>query len=499
MEWLSKNNGFIKKWSLLLTKQVSIAPLVTFRIVFGSIMVFSTLRFWWLGWIEDHFINTQFTFKYFGFAWVQLLPPTGMYLLHALLLLGAIGITLGLFYRLSAIVFFLAFTYVELIDLTYYLNHYYFVTLISFLLIWVPANRLFSLDVYRGAIAQQQAVPRWTIAIFQLQIGIVYTYAGLAKVNADWLFHALPLKIWLPAHTHLPIVGKIFTWEITAYLFSWIGLLYDLLIVFFLMWKPTRVMAYLSVVAFHTLTGLLFQIGIFPLVMIGGTWIFFPERFHQKLLQTLTGRFKNSTFRARLKVGFAGEKHQFLKPLLGYFFVRLGSAEMHSKMSLQRTQNLQFSLLKHHLQPSTKLIAWILASYFLLQLLIPWRYLLYPGNLFWTEEGYRFSWRVMLVEKAGTATFYVKDPVSGREGMVDNSQFLRPQQERLMAYQPDMILQFAHFLARHFQKEGEALPAVSAEVYVTLNGRPSRLLIDPKVNLALVQDGWGAKDWIIRE
>jgi len=76
--------GTITDW---LSKPVSIAPLVTFRLVFGAVMVFSTLRFWYLGWIEEHFIDTQVTFKYFGFEWVQLLSPEGMYLLHAIMLL----------------------------------------------------------------------------------------------------------------------------------------------------------------------------------------------------------------------------------------------------------------------------------------------------------------------------------------------------------------------------------------------------------------------------
>ncbi|MDV7400521.1 HTTM domain-containing protein, partial [Arthrospira platensis SPKY1] len=97
-------------------------------------------------------------------------------------------------------------------------------------------------------------------------------------------------------------------------------------------------------------------------------------------------------------------------------------------------------------------------AYLGFQLLFPWRYVLYPGNLFWTEEGYRFSWRVMLMEKAGTATFYVKDTRSGREGVVDNREFLNPHQEKQMAMQPDMILQFAHFLGRHYEEKGVYKP-----------------------------------------
>lgn len=134
--------------------------------------------------------------------------------------------------------------------------------------------------------------------------------------------------------------------------------------------------------------------------------------------------------------------------------------------------------------------------FFLFQILFPWRYLLYPGNVFWTEEGYRFSWRVMLMEKAGTATFFVKDAKTGREGEVVNSEFLNPHQEKQMAMQPDMILQFAHFLKKHYEQGGMSDPAVRAEVYVTLNARPSKLLIDPNIDLTKLRDGCSHKTWI---
>jgi hypothetical protein len=144
-----------------------------------------------------------------------------------------------------------------------------------------------------------------------------------------------------------------------------------------------------------------------------------------------------------------------------------------------------------------KLLFPFLILFFSFQLLFPWRYLLYPGNLFWTEEGYRFSWRVMLMEKAGTATFYVKDGENGREGSVVNHQFLNPHQEKQMAMQPDLILQYAHLLEEHFQEQGMEDPKVRAEVLVTLNARPAKLLIDPSVDLTEIEDGWARKDWII--
>ncbi|PKQ69734.1 HTTM domain-containing protein [Raineya orbicola] len=430
----------MKKFVHHLSAPIPAYPLGVFRLAFGLLMVFGTVRFMALGWIEDHYTEPMFHFKYWGFEWVEPLPRFWLYVVHFAMILAALGVAFAtrIWYRISAIALFLTFTYTELIDLTYYLNHYYFVSLVCLLLCIIPSPP--------PVLKRGYFVPRWAIGIFKLQITIVYVYAGLAKINYDWLINALPLKIWLPANNKLPIIGEIFTWEITPYVFSWAGMIYDCTIPFFLMWRKTRIWAYLAVIVFHTLVGLLFQIGIFPLVMIGGTLIFFEF-----------------------------EKNPVISP-----------APVETRQCLVSTTVSQI------------LTMIFLGIFFIFQMLFPWRYLLYEGNLFWTEEGYRFSWRVMLMEKAGTATFYVKDTCTGREGVVDNSEFLNAHQEKQMAMQPDMILQFAHFLGKYYEQKGVCKPQVRAEVYVTLNGQPSRLLIDPNIDLMKQKDTFAPKKWILR-
>ncbi|MES1160755.1 MAG: HTTM domain-containing protein, partial [Bacteroidota bacterium] len=125
------------------------------------------------------------------------------------------------------------------------------------------------------------------------------------------------------------------------------------------------------------------------------------------------------------------------------------------------------------------------------------RFLLYPGSLYWTEEGYRFSWRVMLMEKSGTSFFYVKDPVTGRRGEVNNAKFLTPLQERMMATQPDMILQYAHYLHTVYTNKGVKDPIITVEDYVTLNGSGSRLYIDSTIDLARQQETFRPTTWIL--
>ncbi len=445
-----------------LNKPVHIAPIVTLRVAIGFLMAVSTIRFLALGWVADHYIEPVFHFTYFGFEWVEVVSPFALYAIHALMIVAAVALMLGWQYHIAALVLFLGFTYTELIDLVYYLNHYYFVSIVLCLLIFAPAHRYFSLDVLRKPSIKTEFIPRFWGLIFQMMLAIVYIYAGLAKINHTWLIEALPLKIWLPAADSIPVLGPLFAWAAAPYIFSWVGMIYDSTIVFFLLWQKSRPWAYAMVVVFHILTGILFQIGVFPLVMIAATLIFFSEHWHIALIK----RLRNFFFSAKHLAAFR-----------------------------QKTETTA-AVLKNF-KPVSRGVVVLAALFFVFQLLFPWRNLLYPGNIFWTEEGYRFSWRVMLMEKAGTATFYVKDGVSGRVGIVVNSTFLNPHQEKQMAMQPDMILQFAHFLGEHYASQGVQNPSVRAEVYVTLNARPSQLLIDPQRDLTQISDGWKAKDWIM--
>lgn len=420
-------------------------------------MMVSVSRFIYLGWIEDHFVDPIFHFKYYGFFWVKSLGLYGMYAIHFMMFLSAAAVTVGYRYRLSIILLFLTFTYTELIDLTYYLNHYYFVSLVLFLMVFLPMHRAVSLDVRSGRVQFVNRIPAWMVHSLMVIISIVYVYAGLAKINQAWLFEALPLSIWLPAHDDLPIIGPVFRLPIVHYIFAWTGMFYDTFIIFFLLWGKARKWAFASVVIFHVLTGLLFQIGVFPIVMICVVTIFFSAEWHHAVLVKL--------------------------------------CRIIDKWHLLMLNNINELVLETPKQKK-QLFKIFLTSFFAFQLLFPLRHFLYPGNIFWTEQGYRFSWRVMLMEKSGVATFYVKDGDSGREGQVFNNEFLNAHQEKQMAMQPDMILQYAHFLGEYYQNRGMAKPIVRVESYITLNGSPSKLLLDTELDLMMIEDGFRDKDWL---
>ncbi len=431
-----------------LNKNSSIAPLAFFRICFGLLLFISICRFWSRGWIESLYIDPKFHFTFYGFDFIQ---PLGnySYILFLICALSALMVALGMYFRISSSLLFLSFTYIELMDKTYYLNHYYFISLISFLLIFTPANRAYSIDSLRNKSIQTTQIPRWYIDAFKLMLGILYFYAGLAKVNSDWLLNAMPLKIWLPAKNDLPIIGPLFNFEITAYIFSWLGCVYDLSIPFLLLNKRTRPFAYIAVVVFHLLTGLLFPIGMFPAIMTVAALVFFSENFHHKILD------------------FIFKKLPQFKP--------------------------EFNSL--YIPKNRRITLWMFACFFIIQLAFPFRYLAYPGELFWTEEGYRFSWRVMLMEKAGYAQFKVKDS-SGHITVIDNREFLTPQQEKMMATQADMILQFAHYLKQQFEQKGNSQVEIYVDSYVSLNGRLGKTFVKPDFDLTKVDESFQHKNWI---
>ncbi len=445
-------NATIKAY---LNQTTEASTLAFFRLSFGFMMALGLVRFASNGWIDKFYIQPQFHFTYYGFSWVK---PIGIYTYGLFILCGiaAFFVAIGYKYRLSAIVFFLTFTYTELMDKTTYLNHYYFVSVVSFVMIFLPANAYFSFDAFKNPKLAFQKIPRWTTDILKLLLAIVYVYAGIAKLNSDWLIHAMPLKIWLPGHTDLPVIGQFLNENWIHHAFSWIGAIYDLTIVFLLLNKRTRVFAFVLVVVFHLLTRILFPIGIFPYIMIVSTLVFFSSDFHKKVLGLIAGIFKISI------VSFNNAK------------VKIQSFTAVSKAKLS-----------------------VICVFVIFQIVFPFRYLYYDDELFWTEEGYRFSWRVMLMEKAGYTEFVVTDSKTKKSLTVNNSDFLTTFQEKQMSFQPDFILEYAHFLHDHFEKNGFHDPEVYAQSYVALNGRLSKLYIDAKVNLAKEKESFYHKTWLL--
>ena len=465
-------------------------------------MVLSILRFWWNGWIEKLYLEPTYFFSYRYFEWVK--PPgEWTYLIFGIAFVSALMLMVGWKYRLAAIAFFLSFTCIELMDKTTYLNHYYFVSLLSFVLIWLPAADYFSVD--KGA-DETVTVPRWTINCLKVFVGVVYFYAGLAKLNSDWLIDAQPLAIWLPAKYDIPLLGNLMQQLWVHYAFSWAGAAYDLFIVFFLLWRPARPFAFAAVVIFHVLTRVLFPIGMFPYIMIVSALIFFDARFHQRLLDLLKLRPFSSTATPVLPASSSKTTTPATSSTSASPPTPVSPASSSKTATSASPPTPDYPLPTTHYplnkaQPQVQrkftgsqvVVYTVLA----LHLILPWRYLMYPGELFWTEEGYRFSWRVMLMEKAGYLTYKIEDPATGKRSTIDPDAYLTTFQNKQLATQPDFILEFAHHLASLHRQEDGTLPAVYAESYVALNGRGSQVYVDPEVNLTKITEDTPRTEWLM--
>ncbi|MAT24453.1 MAG: hypothetical protein CMN29_05680 [Sandaracinus sp.] len=439
--------------------EVDAASLVLFRIAFGALMTANVVRYEAMGWVDDLFVAPTLAFPYWGFEWVRPLPAPGIHALFALVAVAALGIALGAFYRLSCAVFFLAFTYIELIDRTTYLNHYYLVSVLAALLFFMPLHRVASVDAWRrrrrtGEAKPLFVLPRWPLSVLRLQIGLVYVFAGLAKVHGDWLLAAEPLATWLPRHTDLPLVGGLMDERWLAYAMSWAGMLFDLTIPFWLSWRRSRAVAYAAVLAFHAVTGFLFPIGIFPWLMSAAATVFFEPGWPRHFAR-LVGRPRTAPA---------------LPPTPGCPLRPLRPRQLFARV--------------------------VLGVHFAVQLLLPLRQHLYPGERTWHEQGFRFAWNVMLVEKTAMVDFRVVDAAGG-ETVVHPREILTPLQRRMMTTQPDMILSFAHHLRDRWAAEGRGEVEVYVDAWCALNGRRRQRFIDPEVDLARVEASLAPRDWVL--
>jgi vitamin K-dependent gamma-carboxylase len=453
--------GFLSRLCARLFQPVDISFLVFFRIVFGAIMTWEAYRFLRYDWISRYYIQPAFHFTYYGFSWVTPWAGRGMYIHFLVLGVAAFCILIGFCYRVSAPLFFFGFAYVFLLDQTRYLNHFYLVCLVSFLLMFMPAHRAFSVDSWLRPKIRSDVVPAWTLWLLRAQIGIAYFYGGIAKLNSDWVRGGEPMRTWLRPLMRFPAIGPVFQSEWVVYGFVYGGLLADLLIVPLLLWRRTRLFAFFAAVTFNLINALIFDIGIFPWFMLGATFIFFPP--------DLMRRFA----RAFMTPGAA-------------------TRETHDSDKTSPAPETCPSLTSRQ-----KVIAVVLVAYMAIQLLFPLRHFLYPGNVSWTEEGHNFAWHMKLRTKRGEALFTVTHPPTGQTWTVDPRDHLEWRQVMKMTTKPHLILQFSHHLAEEKRKQGYDNVEVRARVMASLNGREPQLLIDPTVDLARERASLLHAPWIM--
>ena len=186
----------------------------------------------------------------------------------------------GLFYRLATATAALLVAYVFFLDVVYYDAVTFLGILLLVLLAAAPAHVIASLDAARGKVACRGL--RASVALFRFQVGSVYVFAGVAKLHRGWVgggtLHAM-LTGYPPARWLAGVV----TPHTVFVTLSWLGLLFDLGIVPLLMWKRTRTVAFVVLVAFHLHNALTMQVGAVPWIMVGASTVFLPSDWPRRL------------------------------------------------------------------------------------------------------------------------------------------------------------------------------------------------------------------------
>lgn len=422
-------------------RPVDIAWLVVFRIGAGWLLALEMAGSLALGYYREY-TQPRFHFSYFWFEWLPTWPPPVLVGLHVGAIAAGLAVAAGWRYRPAAALLTLCYTLLFLAEQTRYINHTYLYCLIAGWLWILPAHRAFSADVRAGRVSPVATIPAWMRYVLIFQLSVVYFYAGLAKLNADWLL-ARPLTVWLAPKAAYPVLGHLLSHWLTPWLMSYAGLAFDLLAPLLLLWPKTRRWMFAVAVVFHLSNVLIFGLGTFPwFSLLMTACVYFPPNWPRQargLRRWLAPR---------------------LPALPGLTADGLAAPDRHA--------------------------SWLLGGlglYAAVQLVVPLRPFLYPGDVHWTEEGHHFSWHMMLRSKQGNVAFRVVLP-DGRTETVQPRHYLTARQCVKLAAQPDALLQFAHFLAADYRQRGLGQVRVYADSYLRLNYRSPQPLVSPTVDLA---------------
>ena len=444
----------MKKIKKFLSIPSDTSSLVFLRICFGSLMLWELSRYYLYNWIDDLYIKQNFHFKYEWFSWVDSIPGNGMYVVFIVMFFCALFIALGLFYKLSITLFFLLYTYVFLIDQAYYNNHFYLIAIFSFLMIFTPLNHSWSLDCFRGAIEHKNKFPAIWLWLMRFPMTMVYVYGAIAKMESDWLSGKSTRELLGKANEGT-ILEPLMNFEWMPVFYAWSGMFFDLLVPFAVLWKRTRVPAFITAILFHSHNYFVFPIGVFPLLSLALTVMYFEPEFPRKMIPLVLKEYFN---------------------------------KIYSKVKIDNNE-------KTILWPHQWSIA-LLTGFIICQLLIPFRHHLYPGETNWHEVGHYFSWRMMLRQKNIEIKFDITHPDTGETRYAPLDDYLNSSQIRSFAGNPGMNLQFAHHLKELVEMNGGFTPIITARIYVSLNGRRMEKLISESLNLATIPKFESAYVWV---
>lgn len=433
------------------------SPIIVFRIFFGLLMTAECWGAIATGWVKKAFVTPQFTFNFIGFDWTQTLVGETMYYIYAFLGFLGLLIAFGAFYKLASIIFALGWSLVYFMQKEYYNNHHYLIMLVAWMMFFVPANRYKSVDVWIWPQIRTNFTYKWTQLLFVLQLLIVYTFAALAKLYPGWMngdflmLRYAGVGQWLNQEVGWePLTNCVQSREF-AQIISWLGFGFDLLIVPLLLWRVTRVPAFIVALFFHLFNSITLQIGIFPYFALAMAIFCFPPE--------------------TIRSVFFPKKSSFLP----------GTNEFQPRHKNQI------------------LFTFVFFVYILWQIYLPLRHWWIPGDVLWTEEGHRLAWRMMLRTKSSTTQFFLLDKTTGEKEKIPLNEFLTNDQKYRIGVRPDMIWQFSQILKKKYAEKGKDV-GILVNSNVSINGGPYFPFIKNDVDLTEVKwKYFGHQDWILPE
>ena len=413
----------------LFFKNIDNSPLIVFRIFFGFLISCESFGAIITGWVKRVLIEPKFTFSFIGLEWLQPLPGYGMYFYFIIMGLFGIAIMLGYRYRIAIIGYTILWAGVYFMQKTSYNNHYYLLLIISFYMIFLPANQYASLDVKQQRIHKQNTMPYWISLLFIVQVTIVYFYAAIAKFYPDWLDGTFT-KLLLSGTTSNEFLLKIFLNKYFYLFIAYAGILFDLLIVPLLLFKKTRTIALAASLSFHLFNAIFLQIGIFPFFALSFSLFFYPPEKIRKLF------FKN-------------------------------------KLSIEEPIAYNYS--------RKRIFLYFLIPFLFIQFILPLRHHLIEGDVLWTEEGHRLSWRMMLRKRDGFINFKIKNNDTGEITSYDYHKNLSPKQANTLATKPDFIWQYCQRIKQEYSGKNIS---IFIDCKNNINNGEFKTLIDPKQDFA---------------
>ena len=416
----------------LLFQRIDNSSLIIFRVFFGILISLECFGAIATGWVNRNLIAPKFKFPFIDFDFLQPLPGNGMYFYFGIMGLMGICIALGFKYRASMITFTTMWTATYLMQKTAYNNHYYLLILISLIMCFFPAEKSRSIDVKLNPKIESNAMYAYIKWIVVLQLIIVYTYASIAKIYGDWLDFST-IAVLMHSKRNYWLVGDILQEPWIHTVIGSVGILFDLLIVPALLWKPTRKAAFFLSLFFHLFNSIIFQIGIFPYLSIAFSVFFFEPETIRKIF------FKS-------KIPFTT-----------------------SKVIIPNYKNI---------------LLIVAAVYFLTQLLLPVRHHTFEDDVLWTEEGHRMSWRMMLRSRQGKGRYKVVDKNTEEVFIINPKDYVSRSQERKIFAYPDFAWQFAQYLKKEFKEENRDVSVYLKNSKISINRKPYEPFIDSKTDLA---------------